>query len=354
MAKISKKDGPVLLTREDFKKAVFDRDNQSCLVCKNPAVDAHHIIERRLFREPHEQGGYFLDNGASVCSPCHIKAETTEIDAQDLRDMAGIDNIVLPAHLYKNTRYDKWGNIIQPNGMRLKGELFHEEPVQKMLSQGNMLSQFTHLVKAPRTFHLPWSEGLQSDDRVVADMSRLEKCRRVIVTRKMDGENTSIYKNDIHARSIDGRAHPSQNRIKAWAAGIQQDIPEDWRVGGENLTARHSIAYEALPHFFMGFALWDEHNVCLGWDDMLEWFDLIGITPVPVLYDGPWDERAIKALYDPINDRDIHEGYVVRDAGPIRMQDYGIATGKYVRAQHVQTNEKHWASGPVIENGFNL
>lgn len=54
----------ILLTREDFKKIVFERDKHKCVVCGQPAVDAHHIIDRALWTD----GGYYLDNGVSLCN----------------------------------------------------------------------------------------------------------------------------------------------------------------------------------------------------------------------------------------------------------------------------------------------
>jgi hypothetical protein len=50
-----------LLTRDQFREAVFARDKHKCVICKEPAKDAHHIMERRLFTETDELGGYFLD-----------------------------------------------------------------------------------------------------------------------------------------------------------------------------------------------------------------------------------------------------------------------------------------------------
>ena len=39
-----------LLTRNEFREGVFARDNHTCVVpdCNKEAVDAHHIIERKL------------------------------------------------------------------------------------------------------------------------------------------------------------------------------------------------------------------------------------------------------------------------------------------------------------------
>jgi 5-methylcytosine-specific restriction endonuclease McrA len=62
-----------LLKREEFKEKVFDRDNNICVNCNDIAVDAHHIVERKLF----EDGGYYLENGVSLCSKCHLLAEQT-------------------------------------------------------------------------------------------------------------------------------------------------------------------------------------------------------------------------------------------------------------------------------------
>lgn len=342
---------PVLLSRDEFRESVFARDGQLCVNCGAPAADAHHIIERRLFREPHEHGGYFLENGASVCEPCHLKAESTELDAAALRELCAITRVVLPAHLYEGQRYDKWGNPIMPNGTRLRGELFHDESVQKILAAGPHLGDFTHLIRAPRTYHLPWSAGMHNDDRMMPTTEFLEG-RRVIATEKMDGENTSIYTRDLHARSPDGRSHPSRDRVKAWASRFQHEIPEDWRLVGENLTAVHSIAYTDLPHIFLGFQVWNEQNICLSWDETLEWFQLLGITPVRVLYDGPWDPAALSALYDHRRDWESREGYVVRLADSFAMSEYPRAVGKFVRENHVQTAKHHWATQAVIPNGL--
>ena len=47
-------------------------------------------------------------------------------------------------------------------------------------------------VKYPRTYHLPWSEGRTDDDKVLSDDSQFIG-KYVVVTEKMDGENTTIY-----------------------------------------------------------------------------------------------------------------------------------------------------------------
>lgn len=343
-----------LLTRDDFRNSVFTRDGHACVFCGKTAeqtpegkLDAHHIIERRLFTAPGEEGGYFLDNGATVCEHHHMLCETTEISTEEVRRACGIKKIVLPSTLYADHEYDKWGNVVLPNGNRLRGELFNDDSVQKVLRKGGVLDFFTHWVKYPRTHHLPWSPGITDDDRIIESLDAFIG-QRVIVTTKMDGENSSLYRDYFHARSIDGRNHPSRNYVKGMWSQFCGDIPEGWRICAENLYAKHSIAYNDLPSYLMGFSIWDDKNVCLSWDETIEWFELLGITSVPVLYDGIFDEAAIKALYNEDKDWDSVEGYVIRTADAFAYGDFRRCVGKFVRKGHVMT-AKHWMHGARME-----
>lgn len=333
-----------LLTRDDFRNAVFERDGHKCVLCSEPAQDAHHIIERRLFSD----GGYYLDNGASVCGQCHIKCEETTISVENVRDAAGIRKVMLPEHFYYDLRYDKWGNIFLPNGQRLRGELFEDESVQKILKQGKFLDDFTHHVKYPRTLHLKWSPGLTKDDRVHKTHEQWEN-KEVIVGLKMDGENTSMYQDHIHARSVNSGSHESRNRVKAFHAQIQGDIPWGWRICGENLYAKHSIHYTDLTSYFIGFGVWDDKNYCLDWDETLEWFELLGIEPNKTVYEGIYDEKLIRELENEL-DFEKDEGYVLRTREGFHYKDYRKYVGKYVRENHVKTVNHHWRFERITPN----
>ena len=334
-----------LLTRDQFRAQVFERDRHKCVICQQPAVDAHHIIERRLWPD----GGYYLANGASVCATHHRDCERTLISVESLRLACGITKPIIPPHMYRDLSYDKWGNIVMDNGTRLRGELFYDPSVQKVLAEGGMLDLFTNRVKYPRTHHLPWSQGRTEDDRTMEDLSAFHG-QRVIATRKMDGENTTIYQDGLHARSIDGRNHASRDWVKNFWSTIAGDIPEGWRVCGENLYAKHSLAYDDLPSYFMGFSIWNERNECLEWDLTMEWFDLLGITPVTIIYDGIYDEKAIRALYDERRDYHVHEGYVLRTASGFSYGDFRRRVAKFVRANHVAPESHHWFAQQIVPN----
>jgi hypothetical protein len=97
--------------------------------------------------------------------------------------------------------------------------------------------------KYPRTPHLPWSPGASPDDLFLESLDCFRD-QDVVVTEKLDGENTTLYPEGLHARSIDSRHHPSRDWVKSLHGAVRHLIPAGFRVCGENLFARHSIAYE--------------------------------------------------------------------------------------------------------------
>ncbi len=204
--------------------------------------------------------------------------------------------------------------------------------------------------KYPRTKHLPWSPGATKDDVRLLDAS-LFNGKEIVVTEKMDGENTSMYCDHIHARSLDSAHHPSRTWVKAFHASIQKDIPEGWRICGENLYAKHSIEYTNLPSYFMVFSIWNEKNETLSWDETVDWCSLLDLVTVPVLYRGQWDEEAIRNLYNPSEDAERMEGYVVRLANGFPYKAFGESVAKFVRGGHVQTST-HWMKENIIPNGL--
>ena len=200
-------------------------------------------------------------------------------------------------------------------------------------------------IKYPRTPHLPWSPGVTSDDIKKVDLSSFEN-KEIVVTEKMDGENTTLYSDYIHARSIDSRYHPSRDWVKALQARIAYKIPVDWRVCGENLYAKHSIVYNELPSYFLAFSVWNENNECLSWDESQKFFNELGLESPKVLYRGPWCQKTLENLK--LNTAS-QEGYVVRIAESFHYSEFNKSVAKWVRKDHV-AKETHWMHSEVIPN----
>ena len=112
-----------LLSRDEFHESIFKRDRQQCVNCSVPATAAHHIIERKIFKN----GGYFLDNGVALWDLCHIKAEQTILTCEELRAKAGIKEVILPDGFDPAFQVDKWGNQIIPPNFRKPGPLYPSE-----------------------------------------------------------------------------------------------------------------------------------------------------------------------------------------------------------------------------------
>jgi len=99
-----------LLTREEFKKQIFRKTNGKCCVpgCNCDAVDAHHIMDRKLWND----GGYYVSNGAALCSKHHLDAERGLITPKQCIDYMNIKlaDIKVPDAI-KNEYKDKISNL---------------------------------------------------------------------------------------------------------------------------------------------------------------------------------------------------------------------------------------------------
>jgi hypothetical protein len=171
---------------------------------------------------------------------------------------------------------------------------------------------------------------------------------QVVVTKKMDGEQTTMYCDGLHARSMEFTNRLDRDRIRAIHGEIAYEIPEGMRICGENLTATHSIKYRNLKDWFYVYSVW-EGTACLSWKETLAWCGLLGLTrasgkplcTVPLVYWGEYRGDAMLkemcAKIDPLSD----EGLVVRPAESFDLKDFHRLVGKYVRPNHIQT-DAHW------------
>lgn len=176
----------------------------------------------------------------------------------------------------------------------------------------------------------------------------------VIVTEKLDGENTTMTREFIHARSLDSRSHPSRDYVKGMWGARRHLIPEGIYVVGENVYAKHSIFYPEISGPFYIFAMYkvqDERPRVLSWDQTVSIAKQIGLPMVPVIGETIvgakhfhlWENRPSR--FGPES-----EGFVARLAKEFWLSDWGTHVVKWVRPNHVQT-DAHWMYQPVVRNG---
>src|SRR6185436_19215140 len=126
----------------------------------------------------------------------------------------------------------------------------------------------------------------------------------------------------------------------AWA-DLARSIPADLSIFGEWLYAKHSIAYDRLPGYFLLFGVReDASGTWRSWEETRAFAEALGLPSVPELWSGTVREagkleRRAEALAGEPSSCGFagREGVVVRHAGA--FLDFENAVAKWVRAGHV-------------------
>lgn len=212
-------------------------------------------------------------------------------------------------------------------------------------------------MKYPRTYHVPFSPGATSDDKRLSEEDFLKHFthKRLIFTEKLDGEGSTITHFDCYARSH-GAPTRSPWSINLWGDDgimwrVKDSLGEDETIYGENLYGEHSIHYDRLTDYFHIFAA-NNGYMWYSWEDVELMGRILNLPTVPFL--GTGYVTTVEELKDVIEAYmkepsaygDTKEGIVIRvmDAFPTD-DDFSHYVCKYVRANHVQTDEhwtKHW------------
>ena len=207
--------------------------------------------------------------------------------------------------------------------------------------------------KYPRTYHLPWSPGTTSDDRKLSgDWFENYKGKEIVITEKLDGENVAINKYDCYARSH-GAPTRSPWSLNIWGKdGVYSKVYDklgefEW-IYGENLYGQHSIVYDRLPEYYHIFAARDDSKyIWYSWDDVVLMGETLNLPTVPLLWRGVIEsEDQLRKLVDNfVNQPSVYgntrEGIVLRVSGEFPIDTFSQNVCKWVRPNHVQTDE-HW------------
>lgn len=212
--------------------------------------------------------------------------------------------------------------------------------------------------KYNRTFHFPFSPGATNDDKIATTMDSLIGVP-IVLTEKMDGSNTSLENKGCFARTHAGApTHKSFDSLKALHGDIGFQIPEDMQLFGEWCFARHSIAYDALPGYFMMFGIRELDSTepfWYAWEEVEFWAEFFELPTVPVLFKGTVQyEYQLKELVESFMNQPsacggIREGVVARVQREFKDDEFSTCIMKCVRANHVQTSE-HWKDQEIIKN----
>ena len=207
--------------------------------------------------------------------------------------------------------------------------------------------------KYPSTKHWPWSQTVHRDD-TVHDNPEMFVGREVVVTEKLDGGNTCLFRGEVYARSVDS---PS---TAGWMAMVKKHhgwklahrMEWGWAIYGEDLYGIHSIEYDPMleSETYHVFAVRDTscgREWFESWDSVNYVAGLHSLPVVPEVYRGTFDsvgqitEFFEDELQRPSSLGPEREGFVMRIAEGFQASVFELAVCKYVRKDHVQTDE-HW------------
>jgi hypothetical protein len=245
--------------------------------------------------------------------------------------------------------------------------------------------------KYPRTQHLLGSRLQPGDEDLDAvPMAELEG-QHVVLEEKMDGANSGISFDTDGTLLLQSRGHyllggPREkqfNLLKQWAATVQDQLfdalADRYILYGEWLYAKHTVYYDALPHFFLEFDIRDTTNdTFLDTPRRAELLKSVQYVPVKVLYRGPFPgEERLRELIGPSYFRtsqaldslkadteklgwDVELTLRQTDLSDrmeglyVKTEADGVVTGRYkfVRRDFIQkvTSEGHWQDRPLIPN----
>lgn len=246
--------------------------------------------------------------------------------------------------------------------------------------------------KYPRTPHLEGSR-LQPGDEDLSQVPFAQiRGRRVIVEEKLDGANAGLSFDAEGALRLQSRGHyltggareKHFSLFKTWASCHQERLRarlgDRYVIYGEWLYGRHTVYYDALPHYFLEFDVLDrEREVFLSTEARRELLEGLPIASAPVLWEGAPESldqlRGLvrRSLYKTVRWRDrlvaqaqgqgLDVDRVLRETDPedtseglyLKLEAGGrvVERLKFVRASFLQAVEEsgsHWLNRPIIPN----
>lgn len=246
--------------------------------------------------------------------------------------------------------------------------------------------------KYPRTPHLTGSR-LQPGDEDLTQVPFADlRGRHLVVEEKLDGANAGISFTADGQLRLQSRGHyltggPREKQfapLKSWAAAI---APRLWPVlsdryvlYGEWLYAKHTVYYDALPHYFCEFDILDrETGEFLSTPRRAELLAGTPVVSVPVLKAGRFDSlaeltslvgastcrtrrwrealaaAAIESGVDPDRAAAETDSSDQMEGLYLKVEEHGRVVGrcKWIRPGFLQAlldSGSHWADRPIIAN----
>ncbi len=219
--------------------------------------------------------------------------------------------------------------------------------------------------KFPSTPHLALLGDIDvRGDKVLMEAERNEfLLHELTIEEKVDGANLGISfdsSGNIRAQNRGGYLHlPMSGQWKKlvdWLAPrtdtLFEQLTDRYILFGEWCYAQHTVSYDQLPDWFLGFDMYDKGEgqffSCARRDDV---FREIGVSSVPKLEYGHFTLLELCELLSQsqFGERPAEGLYLRHDQG-----DWLLERTKLVRPAFIQSVEEHWSRSGVKANRLRL
>ena len=219
--------------------------------------------------------------------------------------------------------------------------------------------------KFPPTPHLALLGDVEvRGDKVLSKSERNEFLQHeLVVEEKVDGANLGISfdaEGNIRAQNRGAYLHlPSTGQWKKladWLAprteGLFEQLTDRHILFGEWCYAQHSVVYDRLPDWFLGFDIYDKSAArlfsCKHRDEV---FRAIGISQVPKVDRGHFTLAELSELLSQsqLSNKPAEGLYLRFDQG-----DWLVQRAKLVRPAFIQSVKQHWSNSGIKANRLEM
>lgn len=215
--------------------------------------------------------------------------------------------------------------------------------------------------KFPSTAHLSLLDDVDvRSDKVMSESECNDfLSHEIVVEEKVDGANLGIFfdrEGNIRAQNRGAYLHlPGKGQWKKlshWLAirtdALFEELTDRYILFGEWCFAQHSVVYNRVPDWFLGFDIYDKDSArffsCPRRDEI---FQAMGISQVPRVDRGHFRLAQLVELLSrsQLGDNPAEGLYLRLDQG-----DWLLQRAKLVRPAFIQSVEAHWSRSGIKAN----
>lgn len=247
-------------------------------------------------------------------------------------------------------------------------------------------------LKYPRTRHIEGSRSQPGDEDLTDEPFSVIQGRHLVIEEKIDGANAGISFSPEGDLQLQSRGHyltggPREKHFalfKTWAtthtSALWERLGARYVAFGEWTLAKHTIFYDALPHYFLEFDVFDrETQTFLSTERRDEFWRGSPVVSVPVLRNGAIESaQALSKLIQPslyksiawretlvamASEVGIDRERVQRETDRseiaeglyVKVEEDGVVQGRYKFIRHsfltsVVDSGSHWLHRPIVRN----